>query len=73
MGSSVSRAYSVQKAALTRALNHADPNERRRAVEKECRRVQSEWGDVWPDDWSRWQRALDDVRPWNESIRMEDL
>ena len=67
------RSYSAQKAALTRALNREDAILRRTAVENECRRVKSEWGEAWPDDWSRWQRALDDVLPWNQSVRLEDL
>lgn len=68
-----SRTYAGQKSALTRALKNGDPELRRAAVEKECRRVLREWGGIWPDDWSRWQRALDDVRPWNEQVRLEDL
>lgn len=35
----------------------------------------NEWDEIgaWPDDWSRWQRALNDVLPWNRSIDLEDL
>lgn len=52
------RKYAQQKAALTRALKTGDTT---RVVE-ECRRVKTEWEETgWPDDWSRWQRALDDV------------
>lgn len=67
------RTYAGQKAALTRALKHSDPDLRRAAVEKECRRVLREWGNAWPDDWSRWQRALDDVTPWSEHVTLEGL
>jgi len=28
---------------------------------------------AWPDDWSRWQRALDDILPWNRHVALEDL
>jgi len=56
--------YKAQKAALTRAVNSGDPEKIERAVQKTV----AEWNDghyAWPDDWSRWQRALDDSRPWN--------
>jgi hypothetical protein len=40
-------------------------------VYDECKRTVAEWnsreapyGYGWPDDWARWQRALDDVYPW---------
>lgn len=69
----MSRTYAGQKAGLTRALNITDPERRRTAVENECKRVKKEWGSAFPDDWSRWQRALDDVRPWSESISLDDL
>jgi hypothetical protein len=62
----VSRTYAAQKGALTRALKKG-----RDAVVVECRKVVKEWGDVWPDDWSRWQRALDDVA--FGQYRLEDL
>lgn len=53
----MSRKFSQQKAALTRALRSGDVAK----VVGECRRVKREWGDAWPDDWSRWERALYDV------------
>jgi len=28
---------------------------------------------MWPDDWSRWQRALDDVFPVFAAPRIDDL
>ena len=50
--------YAAQKARLTRALKSGDPSK----VVAECRRVKQEWNaNYWPDDWSRWQRALGDV------------
>ncbi|QNJ56023.1 hypothetical protein SEA_RASPUTIA_133 [Microbacterium phage Rasputia] len=69
----MARTFSAQKAALTRVMKLTDPERRRDAVENECRRVKKEWGNAWPDDWSRWQRALNDTRPWNESISLDDL
>ncbi|QGZ16784.1 hypothetical protein PBI_DEWDROP_137 [Microbacterium phage Dewdrop] len=56
----MARTYSAQKAALTRAMNKPEAD-REAAVVAEARRVKQEWGNAWPDDWSRWQRALDDV------------
>ena len=52
------RTYAAQKGALTRALK-AGPD----AVREECARVIREWNQwgYWPDDWSRWQRALSDT------------
>jgi hypothetical protein len=28
---------------------------------------------MWPDDWTTWQRALDDALPWNAGVELEDL
>jgi hypothetical protein len=60
------RSYSQQKAALTRAIKKG-----KEAVLTEVKRAVAEWesGEApynhgWPDDWSRWQRAVDDVMPW---------
>ena len=64
--------YAAQKSALTRAVNTGDPER----VEDACRKVVAEWntpGNYWPDDWARWQRALDDVLPWNQHISLDDL
>jgi len=47
-----------QKAALTRAINSGDPLKVLDTVEKTLK----EWhGKAWPDDWSRWLRALEDA------------
>jgi len=56
------RTYAQQKAALTRAVKTGDPDR----VVRECQRVKVEWfakygPHNYPDDWSRWQRALTDV------------
>jgi hypothetical protein len=61
-----------QRAALTRASNSGDPEK----VVLACRNAVREWnqpGSLWPDDWSRWQRALDDVMPFNAGVLLEDL
>lgn len=60
-----------QKAALTRAIKTGDP-ERIAAV---CREAVTEWNAIgfWPDDWSRWQRALNDALPWHQQGNLEDL
>lgn len=54
------RTYAQQKAALTRALRSKDP---RGKVLREVSRVKREWAEwgYWPDDWSRWERAMRDV------------
>ena len=58
------RTWRGQKAALTRAINSGD----RERVRYECVRVvQHDWTEgsphtpYWPDDWSRWLRALEDA------------
>ena len=58
----MNRLYPKQKAALTRALHIADPKQRHSALVATCRKTVQEWETVgaWPDDWSRWQHALDD-------------
>jgi len=41
-----------------------------------CRDAVTSWdapGAMWPDDWSRWQRALDDVFPVFAAPRIDDL
>jgi N12 class adenine-specific DNA methylase len=60
-----------QRAALTRAIHSGEPARVVLAVQKAV----SEWdqpGIAWPDDWSRWQRALDDALP-GQFIRLQDL
>lgn len=61
-----------QRAALTRAIN-SGKHER---IVLAVRDAVAEWrkpGAMWPDDWSRWQRALDDILLWNARIDIEDL
>lgn len=67
--------FTRQKAALTRAVNRhrnaIDGREKDAAalqIETTVRTTVTQWNDghyAWPDDWARWQRALDDSRPWN--------
>lgn len=66
--------FARQKAALTRAVKSKDPER----VILACRDAVRAWAappfnGAWPDDWSRWQRALDDVLPWTASVLLEDL
>lgn len=70
----VSRVFRQQKAALTRAVNSGSVDRIVAAV----RKAVSEWSEppfhgAWPDDWSRWQRALDDALGFGQSVRIEDL
>ena len=58
--------YAAQKAALTRALKTGDSGK----VERACVKAAREWGNQWPDDWSRWERALRDV---GSTMSMEEL
>ncbi len=51
------------KAALTRAKNKQDTKARYFAVKDACKAAVREWNSIgaWPDNWSHWQRALDDA------------
>lgn len=64
------RTFPKQKAALTRALKTRDPEKVLAAAQAAVR----EWDEIgaWPDDWARWQRALDDVYPMFSAPRMDD-
>ena len=59
------------KAALTRAVNSGD----RDKVILACARAVKEWDEIgaWPDNWSTWQRALDDAFPVFHAPLLEDL
>lgn len=70
----VKRVFPKQKAALTRAVNSGDPEK----VVLACRKVVQEWSEppfngAWPDDWARWQCALDDALPWHQRVDLNDL
>lgn len=54
------RTWAQQKAGLTRAMN----SKRYDKVLAECKRVIREWDELpygWPDDWHRWNIALEDA------------
>jgi hypothetical protein len=47
----------------------------REKVARVCKAAVAVWNEVgaWPDDWSRFQRALDDVMGYGSAVRLEDL
>lgn len=51
--------WPTQKSNLTRAIRSGDTTKIIATTEKTL----AQWDEVgsWPDDWSRWQRALDDA------------
>jgi hypothetical protein len=64
--------HKQQKAALTRAVNAGDPEK----VVLACRDAVRQWNAharSWPDDWNRWQIALDDILGLQRSVLLEDL
>jgi hypothetical protein len=68
------RHFAKQKAALTRAVNSGDRDKIVLACQKAVREwSEPPWNGAWPDDWSRWQRALDDALPWNGRVDLGDL
>lgn len=61
-----------QRAALTRAVNSGDPER----IVLVCRDAVREWNApdcLWPDDWTLWQRALDDALPFCQHVPLADL
>lgn len=59
--------YPAQKSALTRAVKSGDAGK----LVEACRTVVAEWdANYWPDDWARWQRALEDR---GLGLMLEDL
>lgn len=71
------REHPKQKAALTRAVNAWRKSDKKdnSAVVKACREAVRVWDEIgaWPDDWSRWQNALNDSEPWHSMTLLEDL
>lgn len=62
--------YRNQKAALTRAINSGDPEK----VIAACKKAVDQWADsAWPDDWHRWQIALNDAEPFGSCTLLESL
>jgi hypothetical protein len=66
------RMYPKQKGALTRAIKSGDPRQVISAVITAVEQWEDAGG-VWPDDWAHWQRALDDMLRWPQSVDMRDL
>lgn len=70
----VNEAFKKQKAALTRAENSGNPEKVKAAVVKAVREWrEAPFNGAWPDDWSRWQRALDDALGWRNEVLLEDI
>ena len=67
----MNKLHPKQKAALTRAVKTKDPE----TIAQACKKAIEEWRQVgaWPDDWSRWQNALDDSLGWLQHIDLRDL
>ena len=65
------RRYPAQKRALTLAIKSGDCEQ----LVSHCRAVIAEWDEIgaWPDDWARWQRALNDAFPWPNVPQLDDL
>jgi hypothetical protein len=67
----MNRTLKRQRAALARAVKTNDPEK----IAAVCKAAVAEWDEIgaWPDDWSTWQRALNDALPWNKHIGIEYL
>lgn len=67
----MNRVFPVQKAALTRAIKSKNAE----TIAKVCKAAVEEWDAIgaWPDDWNRWQIALNDALPWSTYIDIADL
>ena len=67
----MNRVLPKQKAALTRAVKTGDPEK----VAAVCKAAVAEWNEIgaWPDNWARWQRALDNMLPVFQAPRIENL
>lgn len=65
------REWPKQKAALTRAVKSGSAEK----VAAVCIAAVKVWDEVgaWPDDWSRFQRALNDVLGWQNHADLDDV
>lgn len=61
-----------QRAALTRAIKTGDSGTVVLAA-RDAVRERNQPGAMWPDDWSRWQRAVDDALGYSRSVDIADL
>jgi hypothetical protein len=67
-------AHRKQKAALTRAVNSGDADKVALTVVQTVRQWrEAPFNGAWPDDWSRWQCALDDALGYGNSVLLEDI
>lgn len=65
------KVYPKQLRSLKLALETGSHDE----VRTLCKEAVAEWNEIgcWPDEWSRWQRALNDTEHWSNNTRLEDL
>ena len=65
------REWPKQKAALTRALKSGSAEK----VANVCIAAVKVWDEVgaWPDDYTLFQRALNDVLPWHQQVDLDDV
>ena len=65
------REWPKQKAALTRAVKSGSAEK----VANVCIAAVKVWDEVgaWPDSWAHFQRALDDILPWNARVNIDDV
>ena len=67
----MNKEHPKQKAALTRAIKTRDAE----TIARACKAAIAAWNEcgAWPDDWHRWQAALDDAMHWSQRIELRDL
>lgn len=60
-----------QKAELTRVVKTKDPEKIAQVIKRHI----AVWNEIgaWPDEWARWNNALNDALPWNQHIDIGDL
>lgn len=65
------REWPKQKAALTRAVKTGDPVK----IADVCIKAVAVWDQIgaWPDDWSRFERALNDALPWSMQVTLVEV
>lgn len=56
-------------------MDNVDLDAAREALAALCKKTVAEWDEcgAWPDDWARWQRALDDALPWHLQVDIRHL
>lgn len=67
----LNRVVRAQRSALTRAVKTGDTEKVAETIKAHI----AKWDEIgmWPDDWSHWDRAINDMLPWNQQINIEDL